>query len=485
MTKQDPAFCSAAQLAGMIRSGQTTSAELTHYFIDRIEKHDDKLNAVVVRVFEAALEAARRADEMLARGQPLGPLHGVPMTVKESNDLAGTPTTWGFPALRDNIAAEDAVVVARLKAAGAVIMGKTNVPLGLEDYQSYNDIYGTTNNPWDPARSPGGSSGGAAAALAAGLTGLESGSDIAGSIRNPAHYCGVYGHKPTYGIVPLQGHSLGAAADIDLAVLGPLARSAEDLAIALDVVAGADRYKAPGWRLDLPPARAKSLDGLRVALWPSDRIAEPEAEIAERIHTIGDMLRKSGAIVADDARPDFSAEDSHRTYVNLLGSAIGAAAPDDVHRHNMALAAEMPQDDDSFLATMARAALLDHRAWAQTNETRAQLRLAWQRFFAGWDVVLCPIMVTTAFEHDRRPQRERRLNVNGADVPYYEQSFWAGLASVAGLPSTTFPTGLSNGGLPIGLQAIGAEYADRTTIEAARLIAEEIGGFAPPPAYVD
>ena len=214
---------------------------------------------MVVHDFERGREAARAADRALARGAHLGPLHGVPMTVKEAYNIQGLPTTWGIPELRDNIASEDADYVRRLKGAGAVIFGKTNVPINLGDFQSFNEIYGTTNNPWDLTRTPGGSSGGSSAALAAGLTALEAGSDIGGSIRNPAHYCGIYGHKPTWGIVSDAGHALpGQFAPADIAVVGPMARCAEDLALSLDIVAGAGRTDRGGWKLDLPrPAKGR------------------------------------------------------------------------------------------------------------------------------------------------------------------------------------------------------------------------------------
>ena len=240
------AYRSALELAAAIKSREISSVELTQLYIDRIEKYDGDVNAVIVRTFDHALAAAERADRALAEGQDLGPLHGVPMTIKESYVMADTPSTWGMEDFRDNVSDEDGLAVKRFRAAGAHFLGKTNVPTDLADFQSYNPIYGTTGNPWDTSRTPGGSSGGSAAALAAGFTGLEAGSDIGGSIRNPAHFCGVYGHKPTYGIIPMQGHELVAGIpEADLAVCGPLARSAEDLKVALDIMAGpAERTSA-------------------------------------------------------------------------------------------------------------------------------------------------------------------------------------------------------------------------------------------------
>jgi len=481
-----PAFKSAVELTRMIRDKEISSVELTQYFIDRIETHDEALNAIVVRDFDRALSAARDADDALMRGRLSGPLHGLPMTIKESFDVAGLPTTWGIPRFADNIADTDSEVVSRYRAAGAHFMGKTNVPLTLFDFQSFNEIYGTTSNPWNTERTPGGSSGGTAAALAAGLTGLDSGSDIGGSIRNPAHYCGVYGHKPTWGIVPPQGHGLpGTLAVGDLAVVGPLARSAEDLALSLDIVAGADALNAAGWQLALPEPRVTSLSELRVAVWATDDMSPADRQITARLQDIADRLARLGATVSDSARPEFSARESHQTYEHLLYSLTRARVPDEVFEQNKLRAAEFSADDMSTAATAARAAVLDHRKWLSYHNARTRVRMQWNRFFEDWDIVLCPIMATTAPRHDHAPLEDRTLLVNGMETPYLDQLFWAGLANLGFIPSTVFPTGLAEDGLPIGIQAMGAEFSDRTTIEFARLMAQELGGFAAPPGFGD
>lgn len=481
------AFASASELAQLVQRKQVGALELTQACIARIariERFDGALNAVVVRDFERALEAARVADAALARGQRSGPLHGVPMTVKEAFDVAGLPTTWGVPEHRGHQAASDAAAVAQLKAAGAIVMGKTNVPLRLGDWQSYNDLYGTTRNPWDVARSPGGSSGGSAAALAAGLTGLELASDIGGSIRNPSHFCGVYGHKPTYGIVPTQGHTLpGVVSAPDLNVVGPMARSAEDLALALDVVAGPDRFRAPGWTLALPPPKTRALRGLRVALWPREHGVATSREISDRVQQVGEALARAGAIVSDVARPDIAPADAYTTYLSLLGSTGLVHLPDEYYAATRRAAEALDARDASPLAVLTRARALAHRDWSDHDETRTRYRLRWQAFFADWDVVICPVSATTAYAHDHRPKPERALAVDGVPTPHYAHYFWVGLATLAYLPSTTFPSGLSREGLPIGLQIIGPEYGDRTTIEVARLIAQEIGGFQAPPGF--
>jgi amidase len=478
------AFSSAADLARLIQQKQISSFELTQYYIERIQRFDEALNAVVVRDFERALDRARLSDESLARGNRLGSLHGVPMTIKESFDVSGLPTTWGVPAQRNNIVQDDATVVEHLKAAGAHFMGKTNVPLNLADWQSYNDIYGTTNNPWDTERSPGGSSGGAAAALAAGLTGLEFGSDIGGSIRNPSHFCGVYGHKPTYGIVPTFGHNPpGVVAAPDLNVVGPMGRSAEDLELALDVVAGPDQFRSSGWKLALPQPRARTLRDLRVAIWPKEDSVPTSGEISDRVQEVGEVLARAGAVVSDVARPEIPPTDIYRTYLSLLGSASLANLPDEYYSLTQGWAAELDTNDESPLAVLTRARVLDHRSWSDHNEARTNYRLRWRTFFNDWDIVICPISATTAFEHDHRPKLERVLAVDTVETTYYEQFFWISLATVAYLPSTAFPSGLSADGLPIGLQIVGPEYGDRTTIEVARLIAQELGGFRAPPRF--
>ena len=325
-------FETAQKLAHRIQQREISALELTDLMIRRIEELDGDLNAVVVRDFERARATARARDEATAAGRSEGPLHGVPMTIKESYDVKGLPTTWGIPLLKDNLAEHNSEAVARFQAAGAIFLGKTNVPTNLADLQSYNAIYGQTNNPWNHDRTPGGSSGGSAAALAAGLTSLECGSDIGGSIRNPAHFCGVYGHKPTWGIVPPQGHAIpGQLAGPDISVCGPLARSAEDLALALEVISGPEPLEGPGWRLELPPPPPKKLSDYRIALWPDDPMAPVSAEVSQRVRDLGARLAKHGAIVSDSARPRFEPERAHRNYIKLLNSVMGEMSSKPAH----------------------------------------------------------------------------------------------------------------------------------------------------------
>ncbi len=450
------AFEPAVRLAQRIRSRAVSSVELTRFFIERIERYDEALNAIPVRIFERALEDAAKADAALARGQAAGPLHGLPMTIKESYNLAGTPTTWGNPAWKDYVPEQDAAVVARFRQAGAHFLGKTNVPFMLGDFQSYNGIYGTTNNPWALDRTPGGSSGGSAAALAAGMTGLDSGSDIGGSIRNPAHFCGVYGHKPTWGVVSSEGQAPPGVVSIpDLAVVGPMARSAEDLEQAMRVVAGAHRLNAPGWRLELPPPRARTLGELRVAVLASHEAMPVEDEVAARVMKVAETVAARGGRVTDKAVPDFVGPEGSEVYSKLLLAIVG----------------QTPEDN------------IDHQQWMGFDDRRTRYRMAWRDFFQEWDLLVCPIMPTAAFPQDQSDPATRTLEVGGETYPYFQQVFWAGIATLSYLPSTVFPTGLSKDGLPIGLQVIGAEFDDATTIEFARLMAEEMGGFVPPAGY--
>ena len=342
--------------------------------------------------------------------------------------MAGLPTTFGNPTLKDNIAMHDAVLVERLTAAGAVIFGKTNVPLLLADAQSYNAIYGTTNNPWDLSRTPGGSSGGSAAALAAGLTALDAGSDIGGSLRNPAHYCGIYAHKPTHGIVPPRGQAPpGILSPSDLAVVGPMGRSAEDLALALDVVAGADPLLQAGWRLDLPPPRHTSLRDFRVAVWDNDALSPVDHAVLDRLQVAVDALNRAGARVDTNARPEFEPARSHAVYMTLLRAVTAARHPAVVFEEQKRIAASLSPDENSHRATFARGATLYHRYWIEANETRTKLRMAWRDFFQDHDVVLAPIAETPAFPHDHEPDFNKRvLMVDGRPVPYPAPSFWGG-----------------------------------------------------------
>jgi amidase len=481
----DPHFRSAKQLASDIRRRKLGCLEVLDLYLARMERLNGKLNAIVVTDVDGARRRARQADAALRRGKPWGPFHGVPMTIKESYDVAGMPTTWGLPALKDNVAPRNALAVDRLLAAGVVLFGKTNVPAWLADYQSYNDVYGTTNNPWDLARSPGGSSGGSAVALAAGLTGLEAGSDIGSSIRNPAHYCGVFGHKPTFGIAPPRGQALpGRVAQGDISVIGPMARSAEDLAIGLSVMAGPDEIDGAGLRLALPAPRRKALREFKVAVMLDDPAAEVDREVQARLQALADFLGKRKVKVSLTARPAFDTAEAHRTYIFLLRAATAGRQTAEEFSRNAEITRGLAPDDQRYYAWTMRANTASHRDWLAANETRHKMRWRWAEFFREWDLLLCPVASSAAFPHDHAGERhERMITVNGKRVPCVDQLFWAGYGGMAYLPATVAPAGLTPAGLPVGVQIIGPQYGDRTCIEFARLLEREFQAFVPPPDY--
>ena len=477
------AFQSALQLAEQIRNRSISASEMLDYFLDRVERFNPDLNAIVVNDFDRAIETARQADRDLAAGKSWGLLHGLPMTLKESYDMAGLITTRGNPLWKDNLCDTDALSVQRLKALGVNIFGKTNVPFNLADMQSYNEIYGTTNNPWDHSRAPGGSSGGSAAALAAGLTGLESGSDIGGSIRNPAHFCGVFGHKPTWGLLPPRGHAApGVLAQSDLTVIGPLARSAADLEVATLAMAGPDEIMSAGYQLSLVPCPWASLRDVKVAVWLNDALAPVNEETRKRVSMIARAVRDAGGYVDEEARPEFDVTEIHDNYQALLTAVMASRNSLEEYESLQQRLAE--SDPDSDRARGLRRQLASYRDYAMANETRTKARWAWHEFFKHYDVVLMPTMPTPAFEHDHRPFHERTLQVDNEIRGYNEGVFWAGHAINAYLPSTVVPTGAKGEGLPIGIQIMGPEYGDLKTIGFAKLLEAEGFSFVPPPAYV-
>lgn len=477
------AFSSAAELAELIRSREISSVELLELYFSRVDDHNEKLNAIIWQIREEAMEGAKQADAAVAAGDELGPLHGVPMTIKESYDVTGTPTTWGVPERKDNFAKTDALSVQRLRKAGAIIFGKTNVPLLLSDFQSYNEIYGTTNNPYNISCIPGGSSGGSAATLAAGMTGIDSGSDIGGSIRNPAHFCGVFGHKPTWNMLPPRGHAMpGILSPSDLSVIGPLGRGAMDVEIATRVMAGPNEIESRGMTLTLPELE-KSLGELRVAVWRDDEMSPVDASVSRRVDLVAEALRNEGAQVNFDARPDFTGKHSHFTYQALLSATMACRVPEEQYQRNLSAAADLDPADESLGAVIRRSQVARFREWVISNEARTHIRWAWHRFFNDYDIVLMPIMASSAFEHDHRPFHERTITVNGAPQDYFSQVYWAGLPTNAYLPSTVVPTGLDDSGLPIGIQVVGPEYGDLITLGVARGL-EKLGfAFTPPPNY--
>jgi amidase len=432
------AGASALDIAAAIARGETSAREQCELAIARIEALDSAINAVVVRDFERALTAADEADAAVARGERK-PLLGVPITVKEAFDVAGLPTTWGLEEGRDNIAETDAIAVQRLKDAGVVILGKTNVAPGLGDWQSANPVYGRTANPWDLARTPGGSSGGSAAVLAAQLVPLELGSDIGGSIRVPSSFCGIWGHKPSYGIADAYGHRYPGSdgAPQPLGVIGPMARSAADLAAALDAIVDAPLHR---------PDAVNDPGALRVLLLDAHPSAPLDPAIRAALDRVQQAAASAGADVvrSSDLLPDLQAQ--HRAFTKMLAItfARGAAAPD------------------------GRAATLSD--WFDLLDAQARNRRAWGRLFDQFDAVIAPANVIAAFPHRDDPYNERRMIVDGQDISYDAQLVWAGVATYPGLPATTFPAAATPDGLPIGVQVITDFRVDHRAIGLADLL---------------
>jgi len=448
----------AGEIVEALAARQVSALELAEAAIARILERDGPINAVVVRDFDRARVAARSADAALARGERK-PLLGLPMTVKESNEVEGLPSTWGSPAFSGWIAEKDAVAVARLKAAGAIILGKTNVPPFLADWQSTNPVYGRTKNPWDLGCSPGGSSGGSAAALAAGMIPLEFGSDIGGSIRVPAAFCGVYGHKPSYGLIPTRGHSPPGldGGPIALAVVGPLARYAADLDLALGVTAGPEPEEAVGYSLNLRPPRHAELADYRVLVIDQHPLVATDDEIRDALDGLARRLDDLGARVdrSSDLLPDLAAQ--HAVFGALVGAAMSRGSP--------------------------AGTTMNAHEWMNMLDAQLAFRRRWAALFESFDVVLMPTFGVVAFEHVDEPDGAKRvLTVNGQPTPYFNQIAWPGVALLPNLPATAVPIGFTRGGLPIGAQVLGPYLEDRTTIAFAGLLEREFGGFKAPPS---
>ncbi len=477
----DPSFLSATLLGAMIRERKIGCLELLDHYIDRTERLDGPINAVVVRDFERARHRARALDSQADKSAAL---FGVPMTVKESFDVVGLPTTRGHRELKDHRAAVASLSIRRLEAAGAVIFGKTNVPVDLADWQSYNPVYGASANPWNTAHTPGGSSGGSAAALAAGFSALEIGSDIGGSIRVPAHFCGVFGHKPTWALCPNYGDpTTSAAAFTDIAVIGPMARAAADLDTALSILAQPDPDES-GLTVTLPPSRATSLKTLRVAVWADEPGQTTDAETVAAMHALADSLERQGVTVSRVARPDFAAVEAFHLYLQLLDAGWSARNSAELLAMKRATRDGLRSDDQGADAVMIRAVDMPHRTWLGINERRHKLRRLWSAFFREWDALLCPTIATAALPHMQYgSMADRRVKVDGRDVPYNDMLFWPGLIAGCHLPATVAPIGLTSAGLPLGVQIAGPLYGDRTTIAVAGLLEQAGYGFISPPGY--
>ena len=472
--------------------GSVTSRELLEHQLERIAQHNPALNAVIALNAEAARQRADEADEARRKGEGWGLLHGLPLTIKDSFEVVGMPTTAGSPDLRDHQPVQNATAVQRLIDAGAIVFGKTNLPLYAGDIQSYNALFGTTNNPWDVTCTPGGSSGGAATAVATGMSPVELGSDIGGSIRIPAHYCGVYGHKPTYGLIPMRGHIPGppnTTAEPDLVVAGPLARTAVDLRLMMDVMAGPRELDAVGWQLRLPPPRAENISKLRVAYWFEDRACPVDEVVLDKLYDTVDALRLAGVNVRPLAPPHLTLTDINGIYMPLMTSIMGAVMPPEEYQmlNRMGQLIKrtpgllgLPASAGEYIAALSAS----HRDWLVWNEYRDQLRHRIFAYFQEVDILLMPVSPVTAIPHDQSGLMAlRKILVNEHAYPYLNQMGWIGLPTAVGLPATSAPVGIGTNGLPVSVQIVGPQYGDYTTLSFAAQLAELIGGFVPPPDY--
>jgi amidase len=454
----------AVRLAQAIRHKEISSRELLDVYLDRIDRLDGPVKAVVTLDADRARVAATAADEATSRGEARGVLHGLPVTIKDAIETAGLRSTGGAVELSDHVPAHDAPAVARLQAAGAIVFGKTNLPRWSGDLQTYNEIFGTTNNPWDRERAPGGSSGGAAAAVACGFTSFELGTDIAGSVRIPSHFCGVFGLKPSYGLVPQRGyldHVGGGRTDADINVFGPIARCAADLDLLIGVLAGPEPERALAWRVELPAALRTSLGDYRIGVWLDDPVCAVESAYGAVLTNAVEQLTAAGARVEDAHSP---VEFAHqlRLFLELIGPAVSPSVPDDT----------------------AEAMAGTHVAWLRHDEERARLRALWARWFESYDLLLCPVTPTPAIPHQHQGDvLTRRVVIDGIDRPYLDHVSWTGLIGVLGLPVAVPPIGRTYAGLPVGIQVVAPYLRDRDAVHAAGLIAEVVGGYEPPPGF--
>ena len=484
MSDFEPAFATAAESADAVRTKKISASDLLRTTLDRIDRHNPALNAIVWQDRERAIARAKQADEAVAAGNMWGPLHGAPVTIKESFAYQGSPNTWGLPALKEAISPRTAVAVERLEAAGAIVVGKTNVPVMLGDWQSYNPIHGTSNNPWDLTRTPGGSTGGGAAALSAGLGCLTIGSDLAGSIRIPAHFCGVYGHKPTLGLVSLAGFQPGPwdgspGYPMDLAVAGPLARGARDLALALGVLGGAHAEESNAWTWRMPAPRHTRLEDFRIGYVLDDAAGPIASDVRAVYERALSALSQAGANLERGWPAGFDAQRQMKTFSYLLFALVTADINDEARDRSRKRVENNPDD------IMAAAAVAPHARWLHETRTRLAFRALWQRYFESHDVFLLPTAFTAAFPHDHREPMDNRV----VETPEGERSyardmaFWIAAATLAGLPATVAPAGLTGAGLPAGIQIIAPMWEDGTSIEFAALLSDRLGGFTPPPAF--
>ena len=477
----DVLYRSAFQLAAEIKAQTIKSRDLLEFYLDRVEKYNPALNSVVQLDLNRARKRADEADIAANKGEDWGPLHGLPLTIKDAYATEGIVSTNGIPDYKDFVPDFNADGVKRYVNAGAIVFGKTNVPYMSSDLQSYNDIYGTTNNPWDLSRTCGGSSGGAAASLAAGLTPLEFGSDIGGSIRTPANFNGVFGHKPTHGIVSQRGHlpMHESLAEGDLWVAGPLGISATDVAQAFDLLLGPPSDRAVGWRVDLPAARTTDIRELRVATYFTDPNCEVDSEIQDILASSAKSLEAEGANISWDVKPEIDFAENHLIYMQLLNSFLSIGMPEEQKEQMHKAVSSVDAPDE-----LVNSPFMSHEQWTMLNERRLQLNSIWTDFFADYDVLLAPVTPVPAFEHDHSDDMGQRvLTFNGQSRPYLDLLFWSGFSLSTFLPASVAPAGRTKGNLPVGVQIVGPYLEDRTPLAVAAMLERCHQSFEPPPGF--
>lgn len=479
------AFAPAHALLAALRDGQISAAALVEFHLERIARYNPQLNAIVIPNYEQARRRAAEADAARRRGESFGPLHGLPLTIKDSIEVAGLRTTAGIATRAEVVSVEHAPLAKRLFDAGGILLGKTNVPPYAGDWQADNPLFGRTNNPWDLNRTSGGSTGGGAVAVAAGLTPLAFGSDVAGSIRVPAAFCGIYGHRPSETAVPHAGHVPGPSLPnpaLVMAVQGPLARYATDLELALEVIAGPPVGEEVAWRLTFPPVRHTSLSSFRVAILPRVAWLPVDAEIMAALENLEKRLDRMGTMVAEAQPEGFDLWKHQEVYASLLHAVIFSEFPDD---RRTQMVQRLHHSADPFAPAQILGLTATAAQFISLYEQRERYRAAFRDFFRTWDVLLTPATITPAFPHIDREATfsSRTLQINGESVPYSRLQVYPGLASLSGQPATAFPWGRTRNGLPIGLQAIGPYLEDRTPITFAALLERAFGGFVPPPGY--
>jgi amidase len=485
----DFAWLPATEQLAALDAKEISSAELVELYLSRINTHNRSLNAIVTVDADAARRAAKQADAARAEGRSLGPLHGLPITVKDSYETAGMRTVCGRPDLADYVPTEDAEAVARLRRAGAIILGKTNMPTGNADVQASNPVFGRTNNPWDRSRTSGGSAGGGAAATAAGLASFDFGSEIGGSTRIPSHFCGLYGHKSTWQSIPLVGHippapgNPGRWGEADMACAGVQVRGPRDIIAALEATVGPLNLDG-GFSYTLAAPRATALKDFRVAVWADDPDCPIDNDVRRALDDAVAALRSAGAkVVEKPASIPVDIATSHELFLSLVFAAFSVDRSTISPRSGAALALRSLTNPGGDAAAAMRGTIQSHRAWLFRDAARREIAMRWVQFFREFDVLLLPVTPTAAPGHHNKDHDRfgRIIKVDGVARSYWDQMKWSALANIAGAPATTMPITTNAAGLPIGIQAMGPAGGDRTTVEFAALLTESLGGYRIPP----